>query len=253
MKKILLFALMTFFVQTSFCQNLSDTVNVEYSKNSPRRFSLSVGPLTSALAWHSMPNLNQILETQRISNSGFDNVSIYLPAGLSYQNNRFLLRYGLGFGIAMSNSDRMNNYSTSLNVRNFNLSTGYALFADRNHFLYLNLGIGYGEYTKTINKFSSQSTSLATALQNGAGQSIILKNSQGFVDISIEFLNRSQGKRIGQSIRLGYRYGLKETPWASEFIHLSDVPSDRMGSIYLEGLLNIPNFSRRERNNPSKN
>ena len=253
MKKILLFVLMTFFVQTAFCQNLSDTVNVEYSKNSPRRLSLSVGPVASALAFNSLPNLNQFLKTQRIPTNNINDVSIYFPVGFSYQTKRILLRYGLNISIAMSNNDRINNYSTSLSMWNSNFSTGYAFFADRNNFLYLNLGIGFGEYTKTINKYDLQSISLASALQNGVNQSMVLKNTQGFIDIGVEFLKRSQGKRIGQCLRFGYRYGLKETPWSSQFIRLSDVPSDRISSIYLESFLNIPHISRKNRNNPTNN
>lgn len=244
---------MTFFVQTTFCQNLSDTVNVEYSKNSPRRLSMSIGPLASAFAWHSLPNLNQFLKTQRIPTNNINDVIIYFPVGFSYQTKRILLRWGINVGITMADRDRTNNYSTSLNTFNSSLSTGYAVFADRNNFLYLNIGIGVGEYTKTINKFDSQSISLASALQNGVNQSMILKNTQGFIDIGIEFLNRSQAKRIGQCLRFGYRYGLKETPWNSLFIRLSDAPSDRIGSVYLEGFFNIPHISRKNRNNPTNN
>jgi hypothetical protein len=74
MKQIILFALMTFFVQTTFCQNLSDTVNVEYSKNSPKRWSITTGIFTSALAIHSLPNLNQFLQDQRIGDNNINNV-----------------------------------------------------------------------------------------------------------------------------------------------------------------------------------
>jgi hypothetical protein len=245
MKQILLFALMTFFVQTSFCQNLSDTVNVEYSKNSPKRFSISGGLSLSALAWHSLPNLNQFLKTQDISN---DNLTVYIPFGINYQINRLKLQIMINYGIAIP-SNYQNNYSTTLKVNNLSISTGYAIFADRNKYIYFNLGVGSCKYTETINKYNQQITSLASALQNSIGQSITLQNTQSFIDIGIEYLNRTKGKRLGQSVRLGYRYGLEETPWSSQFIRLSDVPSDRIGSVYLETLLNIPSVSKKHRNN----
>ena len=252
MKQLFLFVLTTFFVQTSFCQNLSDTINVEYSKNSPKRFSMSISPLPSGLALNSLPNLNQFLKAQRIPNSNLDNISTYFPFGITYQANRFKILYELNFGTTTT-SDRENNYSTTFDMKNGSISTGYAFFADRNNFVYFNLGIGYGEHKKTINKFNPQSTSLASALQNGVGQSIILRNTQGFIDVGLEFFNRTQGKRIGQCIRLGYRYGLKETPWSSQFINLSDAPSDRISSIYLEGFINIPYLSKKERANSTNN
>jgi hypothetical protein len=235
MKQIFLFALMTFFVQTTFCQNLSDTVNVEYSKNSPKRWSTTTGVFTSALALHSFPNLNHFLESQRVVEDNLSNVIPYIPFGTRFQNKRFQAQATFGFGVPTSRDN--------LNVRTFSIQTGYAFLADRNSFFYLNLGAGFSDYIKTINISTSQPTTLASAIQSGTGQSIALTNSQAYIDINIEFLNRAKGKNIGNCIRLGYRYGLKDKQWETPFIksRLSDLPSDKISSVYLEGLINIPN------------
>jgi hypothetical protein len=241
MKKIFLFALMTFFVQTTFCQNLSDTVNVEYSKNSPKRWSTSTGVFTSGIALHSFPNLNQFLQNQRVVERNLSNVLPYIPLGIRFQNRRFQIQGTMGFGVLIAGEN--------LNVQTGSIYAGYVFFADRNNLLYLNLGLGLSDYTKTVNISTSQPTSLASAIQNGIGQTISLKNSQGHLDINIEFFNRAKDKNISQSTRLGYRYGLKNTQWGVPLIRsqLSDLPSDRISSFYFEAVINIPNARNRRK------
>ncbi|MDZ7899310.1 MAG: hypothetical protein U5N85_14965 [Arcicella sp.] len=247
MKKNLLITLLTFCVQVSFCQNLSDTVNVEYSINSPKRWSISTGIFTSGFALHSFPNLNQFLQNQRVVERNLSNLLPYIPLGIRFQNKRFQIQGTTGFSIPTGEEN--------LNVKTGSIYAGYAISADRNNFFYLNLGIGFSEYVKTINVSTSQPTSLASAIQNGTGQSISLKNSQNYIDINIEFFDRVKDRNIGQSVRLGYRYGLKETPWSVQFIRsgLPDVPSDRISSIYLEAVINIPSVNRWKRSSQNDN
>jgi hypothetical protein len=250
MKKILLFALMTFFVQTSFCQNLSDTVNVEYSKNSPKRFSVGIGFLNlGSVLWTVTPNLNEFLKEKGIPTS---NYTTNIPVILSYQVNRFKFNLEAYSGI-LNTPRKSGNYSTLSGVELGIFSAEYAIFADRNNYLYLNLGIGRADYKQTITVSSSQSTTFASALQNGSGQTIILKNSSTFLDFGLEFLNRTEKKTFWQSIKAGYRYGLENSSWDSQLVNLTDTPSDRVSSFYIQFLLNIPyrtNFNRT--NNPKK-
>ncbi len=243
MKKNLLFTLMTFFVQNSFCQNLSDTVNVEYSKNSPKRFSLGISFPTMGVLWTISPNLNRFLSEKGIPTK---NYIATIPFCISYQVNRFKINLEGHYGI-LDRTSKQGIYSNSMGAEIGILSTEYAIFADRNNYLYMNLGIGRADYTQTITVSNSQSTSFAAALQSVNSQAIILKNSSTFLDFGLEFLNRTDKKTFWQSIKAGYRYGLKNSSWDSQLVNLTDTPSDRVSSIYLQYLLNLPyasNFNR---------
>ncbi len=236
MKKILLIALMTFFVQTSFCQNLSDTVNVEYSKNSPKRFSFGFGIPPGSAFWEVFtPNLNDFLKSQNINRPY---VPFYaIPLNYIFQQNRFKVELGYNFSFSYFSTT-----SASSGQSLLKLDAGYAIFAERNYFIYLNLGIGYGQYSRKIDFQPSQQpiVSLASVIQSGVGQTINLNNTNGFFDVSIESMIRTRRlKSIGQSIKLGYHYGLTENPWTSTSVKLVDIPSDRMNGIYLQFTLNI--------------
>jgi hypothetical protein len=247
MKKILLFALMTFFVQTSFCQNLSDTVNVEYSKNSPKRFSFGISFPSTGVLWTLSPNLNSFLNEKGIPTK---NYTPTIPLVLSYQVNKLKLNFEAYYGI-MNRASTQGIYSTSLGAELSIFSTEYAIFADRNNYLYLNLGVGHADYTQTITVSNSQPTTFASALQSGGGQTIILKNSSTFLDFGLEFLNRTDKKTFWQSIKAGYRYGLENSSWDSKLVNVTDTPSDRVKGVYFQYLLNIPyrsNFNRPKKN-----
>lgn len=240
---------MTFFVQTSFCQNLSDTVNVEYSKNSPKRFSLGISFPSTALLWTISPNLNSFLNGKGIPTRNFSTV---IPLIISYQVNKFKLNLEAYYGI-MNRPYRQGIYATSLDADLVIFSTEYAIFADRNNYLYLNLGIGLADYTQNITVSNSQPTTFTSALQNGTGQTIILKNSSAFLDFGLEFLNRTKQNSVGQSIKIGYRYGLESSQWESKLVKIFDTPYDRVSSFYLQALLNIPNRGNFKNHKNSKN
>ncbi|MES2516898.1 MAG: hypothetical protein V4585_02250 [Bacteroidota bacterium] len=234
MKQILLFALMTFFVQTSFCQNLSDTVNVEYSKNSPKRWSLGFGVPPGSNFWYVFtPNLDNFLKSQKINPPYTSSYTI--PLTYIFQHNRFKTEVGFNYSISyisIAGSDQ----------NSVKLDAGYAIFAERNYFIYLNLGIGYGQYSKKIDFQPSQQpiVSLASVIQSGVGQTIVLKNTNAFLDFSIESMIRTKkSTSIGRSVKLGYHYGLTESAWTSTSVKLVDTPSDRMNGIYLQFTLNI--------------
>jgi hypothetical protein len=240
MKKILLFALMTFFVQTSFCQNLSDTVNVEYSKNSPERLLLGFGAPGFGYTWALSPNLNSFLESNNIESK---NLILSVPLNLIYQHNRLKIGLEAVYGLPRARESQAK-YSSSLNVRIESLSFGYAIVADRNYFLYLNFGAGHAEYTRTIDIKAPQTTSLSSALQSGTGQSVVLKNSGAFLDFSLETLIRTKkAKALGNSIKIGYRYGLEENPWNSTFNSFTDIPSDRVSNFYMQFIFTLPYLS----------
>ncbi len=250
MKKILLFALMAFFVQTSFCQNLSDTVNVEYSKNSPSRWSLGIGIPTTGLSWILSPNLNNFLREKGIPTRNYTGS---IPLNLSYQVNKFKFNIEANYGI-MNYPFSEGVYKTSLNSSVAIISTEYALFADRNNYLYVNLGIGHADYIQTITVSSSQPTTFVAALQTGSsGQTIILKNSSAFLDFGLEFSNRTKQNSVGQSFKIGYRYGLESSQWQSQLVKLFDTPYDRVNSFYLQALLNIPSRRNFKNQKNSKN
>jgi hypothetical protein len=250
MKKILLFALMTFFVQTSFCQNLSDTVNVEYSKNSPRRLSIGTSFLNiGSFLWTLSPNLNEFLKGKGMPTS---NYTTTFPLIISYQVNRLKFNLEAYSGI-LNKSRQSGNYSTSSGTELGIFSAEYAIFADRNNYLYLNLGIGHADYTQTITVSNSQTTTFTSALQTGSGQTIILKNSSKFLDFGLEFLNRTDKKTFWQSIKAGYRYGFENSTWDSQLVNLTDTPSDRVSSFYIQYLLNLPYLSNFNRPKKVKN
>jgi hypothetical protein len=235
MKKILLFALMTFFVQTSFCQSLSDTVNVEYSKNSPKRFSFGLGvPAYFGFWWIYAPNLRTFLNDKDIPVS---DRFIPLPLSFSYQVNKYKISIeGLyGFPRRSASNDK---YNTSLTAESIGLTFGNAILSDRNYFVYLNVGGGYAEYTRTIDIKNQPTTTLASALQFGNGQSIILKNTGAFLDFNLEYMYRAS--RVGRSIRAGYRFGLNNNAWTSDFIKLNDSPSDKVDSFYIQFMFTFP-------------
>ncbi len=236
MKKILLFALTTFFVQSSFCQNLSDTVNVEYSKNSPRRFSLGISIPTGGALWTISPNLNNFLRGRGIPTQNFATV---IPMGISYQQNRFKINLDAYYGL-INYSNKSGVYATTLGASLGIISTEYAVFADRNNFLYLSLGLGQAIYTQTITIANYQPTTFTSAIQNGGSQSIILKNTTTFLDLGIEFLNRTKANSLGLSTKAGYRFGLENTPWKPQFANITDTPSDKIDSFYLQIYFNIP-------------
>ena len=248
MKKIFLFTLMTLFVQTTFCQNLSDTVNVEYSKNSPKRLSIGICFPNSGILWTINPNLNEFLRAKGIPTRNYISV---IPFTGSYQVNR--LKFNLESYISILNKPNIEgNYTTSLGAELGIFSAEYAIFADRNNYLYINLGIGRADYTQTITVSNSLTTTFASALQNGSSQAFILKNSSTFLDFGLEFLNRTDKKTFWQSIKAGYRYGLKNTVWDAKLINIIDTPSDRISSFYIQYLLNIPyasNLSHTKKNN----
>lgn len=238
MKKLILIALMTFFVQSSFCQNLADTVNVEYSKNSPKRLTIGFGFPTSGLMWVFAPNLNKLLDSKRIDTW---NIILATPINMNYQSNRFKIGLEAIFSLPDSPYTSENKFSTSLNTNIVSLSLGYAVFAERNYFLYINSGAGYAEYVRTIEIKSLQPTSLSSALQSGTGQSFALRNTGAFLDFSLETMNRTKKeKAVGISIKLGYRYGLKANEWNSTFNSFTGVPSDRMGNLYTQLTLTLP-------------
>ncbi len=237
MKKAILFVLVTIFVQNSFCQNLSDTVNVEYSKNSPKRFSIGFGLPVSGFIWTLNPNLNRFLDANNVPSKFF---SFTLPLSLNYQVNRLKFNLDLYYGISSSTPSYFQNKNTLLNNL-AGISAGYAIFADRNKFIYFNLGFGVMESYQSVELNNGQTTALSTALQSGFGQSVVLKNNSAFVDFGLELMLRNKkGQSIGKSTKIGYRYGLEETPWNSEYKNFSGVPSDRMSSFYLQFTVNIP-------------
>ena len=240
MKKILLIALLTFFVQTTFCQNLADTVNVEYSKNSPKRLTFGFGAPGFGFIWAFSPNLNSILDTKSIDTK---NVMGAIPVSLNYQKNRFKIGVEALYGFA-SDCKSQEKFSTSLKAEIASVSLGYAIVSDRNYFLYFNFGTGYAEYIRTIDIKGSQASSLSSALQLSAGQSIVLKNKGIFLDFSLETMIRNKKvNALGKSIKLGYRYGLKQNDWNSTFNSFTDVPSDRMSSLYMQLTLTLPYLS----------
>ncbi len=237
MKQILLFALMTFFVQTSFCQNLSDTVNVEYSKNSPKRLSIGFGIPIGGFLWSIHPNLNNYLDANNVPDKFF---SFTIPISINYQVRRWRYSAELYYGISSSTPSYFQNRNTEKSDL-VGLSAGYAVFADRNKFIYFNLGVGVMGCTQTVELNNGQTSNLSSALQTGIGQSIILKNTGAYLDFSLEFILRTkQGQILGKSTKIGYRYGLKETPWNSEYKNFTNTPSDRISSFYLQFNLNIP-------------
>jgi len=160
MKKILLFALMTFFVQTSFCQNLSDMVNVEYSKNSPKRLTIGIGLPVTGFVWSLNPNLNDFLEANNVPSKFF---SFTLPLSLNYQVNRLKFNLDLYYGISSSTPCYFQNRNTALNNL-VGISAGYTVFADRNKFIYFNLGFGAMVSSQSIELNNGQTTALSTAL-----------------------------------------------------------------------------------------
>ena len=251
MKKILLFTLMTFFVQTTFCQNLSDTVNVEYSKNSPRRLTFGFGIPSAGLTWVFAPNLNKLLDSKNIDTW---NILMTVPLTLNYQKNRFKIGGEFIFSLPDSPRESQDKFATSLNANTASLTLGYAIFSERNYFLYLNLGAGYAEYLRTIEIKNSQSTTLTSALQSGIGQSFVLRNKGIFLDFSLETMIRTKKvDTIGKSFKLGYRYGLKENEWNSTFNSFTETPSDRMGNLYFQLTLTLPYLSRSSSKKTSNN
>jgi hypothetical protein len=250
MKKILLFALMTFFVQTSFCQNLSDTVNVEYSKNSPKRLTIGFGIPSAGLTWVFAPNLNKLLDSKKIDTW---NILMTVPLTLNYQQDRFKIGGELVFSLPDSPRESQRQFATSLNANLVSITLGYAIFSERNYFLYLNLGAGYAEYLRTIEIKNPIATTLTSALQSGIGQSFVLRNKGAFLDVSLETMIRtSKAKAIGESFKLGYRYGFQENAWNSTFNSFTETPSDRMGNLYLQLILTLP-YKRQSSSENSNN
>ena len=238
MKKILLIALLTFFVQTTFCQNLADTVNIEYSKNSPRRLTFGLGIPTTGFMWVFAPNLNKLLDSKSIDTWNF---LLTVPVNLNFQKNRFKIGIEGVFSLPDSPYESQDKFATSLNANIISLTLGYAIFSERNYFLYVNTGAGYAEYFRTIEIKNSQSTTLITALQSGTGQSFVLRNKGTFLDFSIEAMIRTPKiKALGKSFKLGYRYGFQENEWNSTFKGFTETPSDRMGNLYFQFMLTLP-------------
>ena len=155
MKKILLIALLTFFVQTTFCQNLADTVNIEYSKNSPKRLTFGLGIPTTGFMWVFAPNLNKLLDSKSIDTWNF---LLTVPVNLNFQKNRFKIGIEGVFSLPDSPYESQDKFATSLNANIISLTLGYAIFSERNYFLYVNTGAGYAEYFRTIEIKNSQST-----------------------------------------------------------------------------------------------
>lgn len=233
---------MTFFVKTSFCQNLSDTVNVEYSKNSPKRLTFGFGIPSTGYTWVFAPNLNKLLDSKKIDTWDFLQT---VPVNLNFQKNRFKVGAEVTFSLPDSPRKSQDKFATSLNANMLNLSLGYAIFSERNYFLYLNLGAGYAEYLRTIEIKNQQATTLTSALQSGIGQSFVLRNKGGFLDFSIETMIRTpKVKAIGKSIKLGYRYGFQENAWNSTFNSFTETPSDRMGNLYFQFMFTLPYLAK---------
>ena len=241
MKKILLFVLVTFFVQTTFCQNLADTVNVEYSKNSPDISSFGFGVPTGSTFWLlDAPNLNSFLRTYDISRR--DAFLLSIPLSYIYQFRR--LKYELNYHYFI-------NYGSTSSKQFSQLNLGYAIFAERNYFIYINLGIGYGRSSEKIDipSFTKPLVSLASVFQSGVGQSITLDNKTAFIDFSIETMHRfKKVNSLGQSFKLGIHYGLEATPWTSTSVRLIDSPLDRVSGFYFQYSLNISRTKNPKRN-----
>ncbi len=251
MKKILLFALITFFVQPTFCQNLSDTVNVEYSKNSPKRLTFGFGIPSTSFMWVFSPNLDNLLDSKNI---GTRNFLASVPLNLNYQKNRFKIGLEGVFSLPDSPYESQGKYATSLNTNFINFSLGYVIFTERNYFMYFNIGGGYAEYFRTIEIKNSQSTTLTSALQSGTGQSFVLRNTGTFLDFSFETMIRTKKvNALGKSFKLGYRYGLQENQWNSTFNSFTETPSDRMGNLYFQVMFTLPYISRLSSENSNTN
>ena len=215
----------------TFCQNLADTVNVEYSKNSPKRFSLGFGPPISEIGYTHTPNLNEFLRLNKIEPSETFYNSI--PINLTYQINRIKLEFGFNTPLPSS--------LTNFEVRGKSV-IGYAIFSERNYFIYFNAGIGYASFNRKIDFQSSTKpiVSLASVIQTGVGRTISLENENGFLDFSLESLMRPKNPNaVGTSIKMGYRYGLAKSAWTASSVKLIDTPSDRMNGFYLQATINI--------------
>ena len=241
---------MTFFVQTTFCQNLSDTVNVEYSKNSPKRLTFGFGIPSTGYMWVFAPNLNNFLDAKKISTQEF----LYsIPVNLNYQKDRFKISGEIAF-ILSDACKSQENFAIASSANIGSLSLGYAIFSERNYFLYLNIGAGYAEHLRIIEIKNSQPTTLTSALQSGTGQSFVLKNTGIFLDFSLETMIRTKKvNALGKSIKLGYRYGMKENQWNSTFNSFTETPSDRMGNLYFQFMFTLPYISRLSSENSNNN
>ena len=241
---------MTFFVQTTFCQNLADTVNVEYSKDSPKRLTFGFGAPGFGFVWAFSPNLNSVLDSKTIDTKNF---IVTMPISLNYQQNRFKIGLEALYGFA-DECKSQEKFSTSLKAEIASISLGYAIVSDRNYFLYFNFGTGYAEYVRTIDIKGSQTFSLSSALQSGTGQSIVLKNKGIFLDFSLETMIRIKKiNALGKSIKLGYRHGLKQNDWNSTFNSFTEVPSDRMSSLYMQFTFTLPQNSWLSSKNSTNN
>ena len=199
---------------------------------------LKLGLPFGAMAWNTgNQNIRQQLEAEGIDISGTRAYSI-LEFGMRYK--RIYVEFGVDNPVydVFNSSDPVGNFtSNSIKAAAWG-NIGVSIVQNRNDAFLLRLGLGEFEVAHEINSFRNTAQfDFDELFPNGSSPSSTrIFHRSTFLDIGIEYWRgvAKSPTSFGQTLRLGYRYGLKESSWEASGRTSVNAPMDRMGEIYFQ-------------------
>lgn len=236
-KKIFLFTLLLLLSKvTGSAQPLSQLADSLEAFPDPAVFKgsfyfLSGLPGTELILEKSYQNLNNILEEAQIEAGTLRNSYSW---GIGGRWQRLYAELLLGISWSDTYLDGNDRFMTATNNFNGIFQLGYAVWQNRNNVVLVRAGVGgikerrqivqtSGDAILDFNNFDQPISTVAWALEHN--------NTVG--DISIGWLEGRPKRNISlaESIRLGYRFGLKNKAW--EAPGARNIPSDRVEQWYV--------------------
>lgn len=193
-----------------------------------------------------------------ILNTGYNGMKEYLESqGLKQDKffNQFLFGLGARFNkiwfdgqISFSSSNNVEKLANDNTVVNFDtdfvqiaLSFGCIVFSNQYVSIVPRLGVGVSEYTLQYNTHGrSEGFDFNDPSSFNVVASPKLIHENIYLDLGLDILNGLQGKKRGyifQGGRIGYRRGLNDSNWFTNYGTLTSSLSDQMEQIYVSAFL----------------
>lgn len=242
--KHLLFMALLLWGQRAFGQ--SDTTGMVLLDSLPAKADYEFGIVTEvgvAQVSSRIPNLTSFLKSNQAGRANTVSYQLYTGFGVRIRRIKILAQ----ITIPLSASDE-SRYKASQKwmVRQqsgsqFGVIAGYDVLNDYNRRIYLFGGAGFTNLDFNVYQRSTQIIPFQSIFQNaslmGIG-SLRIQNAP-YLDFGLEAAYREKRVRsIQYVIRLGYRVGVKQRAWGSEYYQFIDPIQDKVSQFYGHWVMN---------------
>ncbi|MEM8888794.1 MAG: hypothetical protein AAGD28_12490 [Bacteroidota bacterium] len=223
-------------------QELKEIKTESEMLSDPAKYPLSIylkmGMPYGAAAWNTgNKNIRQQLEAEGIGLSKNRAYSIF-EFGMRYK--RIYVELGVDNPVydVFNNSDPVRTFTANSFHRAAWGNLGISILQNRNDAFLLRLGLGEFEVAHEITSFRNTAQfDFEELVPNGSSPtSTRIFHRSTYVDIGIEYWRgvAKSPTSFGQTLRVGYRRGLKEESWEASGRTSVNAPLDRMGEIYFQ-------------------